>query len=116
MCRVLKVSRSDFHAFLVRPIARRRIDDLMLVQDIQTVFNASRRTYGSPRVLKQLHKNGKRVGKNRVARLMAKMGLKVCMKRKYHPITNSETPIPSLRILSIESSLERDQMSCGSPL
>lgn len=94
MCRVLSVSRSGFYASRGRPIPQRAVENVALVEEIRTVFKASRSTYGSPRIHEHFRKSGRRVGKNRVARLMAKMGLKVRMKRKYRPTTNSEHADP----------------------
>ena len=49
MCRVLRVSRSGFHAWLGRPESDRAREDRRLTALIQGAFDESRRTYGSPR-------------------------------------------------------------------
>ena len=47
-----------------------------MAAEIRTVHAESRGTYGSPRVHRALRKRGHRVGKNRVARLMRRHGIK----------------------------------------
>lgn len=44
---MLEVSRSGFHAWLIRPTSTREIRDAKLVTAIETSFKASDRTYGA---------------------------------------------------------------------
>ena len=70
MCKVLRVSRSGFYAWLKRPLPRRPERDEALVNRIRQVHARSHGTYGSPRVHRALKKQGVVCGQNRVARLM----------------------------------------------
>lgn len=70
LCFMLKVSRSGYYAWLVRPPSQHAIDDARLLTMIRQSYEASGRTYGSPRVLCDLREVGEGCGKNRVARLM----------------------------------------------
>ena len=75
-CRVLGVSRSGYHAALVRPESERARADRDLTMLVREAHRASRRTYGAPRVHAELQAQGVRVGRRRVARLMRQAGLR----------------------------------------
>jgi putative transposase len=70
MCRVLRVHRSGFYAWIKNPLSARSKEDLRLLQLIRTVYDESYGIYGSPRVLGELRESGERCGKKRVARIM----------------------------------------------
>jgi len=72
LCRLLKVSRSGFYAWLRRPLSARAIADQVLTEQIRDAFDDNRQVYGSPRIHAELADAGVRVGKKRVARLMRK--------------------------------------------
>jgi len=48
MCRVLKLNRSGFYAWLKKPLSDRAIEDARLLKRIKAFFIASGGTYGSP--------------------------------------------------------------------
>lgn len=66
-----KVSRSGYYAWASRPPSERCIDDAYLTEAIRDIYQRSRSTYGAPRIHGQLCRIGTRVGRKRVARLMA---------------------------------------------
>ena len=70
MCRVLGVSRSGYYAWRHRPQSRRSIENGLLLERIKMVHNRSRRTYGSPRVHRQLAAEGESCSRGRIERLM----------------------------------------------
>ena len=70
MCRLLGVSRSGYYAWVERPPSQRSQDDDRLLGLIRESYEASGRTYGSPRILCDLREVGERVGKNRIAKIM----------------------------------------------
>ena len=76
MCRLYGVTRAGYYAWRSRERSERERQDETLAAEIRTVHAESRGTYGSPRVHRALHKRGHRVGKNRVARLMRRHGIK----------------------------------------
>ena len=56
---------------------------------------ASRKTYGSPRIMHALRRSGWRCGKNRIARLMRSRGLRARQKRRFRPkTTQSDHKLP----------------------
>ena len=70
MRRVLRVSRSGYYAWRVRPLSHRGREDADLAGRIERIHRDSRGTYGAPRVHAQLRAEGVRAGNKRVARLM----------------------------------------------
>ena len=76
MSRLYGVTRAGYYAWRSRERSERERQDEALAAEIRTVHAESRGTYGSPRVHRALRKRGHRVGKNRVARLMRRHGIK----------------------------------------
>lgn len=96
MAGALGVSKSGFHAHQRKPERPRRQKDKELLAAIEPLFLASRKTYGSPRLLHALRKTGRRCGKNRIARLMRENALRPTQKRRFRPQTtqsNHKLPI-----------------------
>ena len=87
MCRVLGVSRSGFYAGGKRAVSARARRDEELRAQVRVIHQASRRTYGSPRVHAELREQGQRCGRKRVARLMRQEGLRVKGRRRFRPAT-----------------------------
>jgi len=94
MSRVLKVSRSGYYSWLKRSESRRAMENRGLDASIKEIYNSSKRRYGSPKITEELRERGWRVGKNRVARLMHKAGLRSVVRRKFRPTTNSRHKYP----------------------
>jgi len=70
MCRVLRVHRSGFYAWIKNPLSARSKEDLRLLPLIRTAYDESDGIYGSPRIYNDLRESGERCGKKRVARIM----------------------------------------------
>ena len=94
MCRVLSVSASGFYAWKKRGPSQRSKQDRSLLPEIEKSHKNSRKTYGSPRVLKDLKDLGLRVGEKRVARLMREAGLKAKTAKRFKVTTNSDHSHP----------------------
>jgi putative transposase len=94
MCRVLEVSASGFYAWLKRGPSERSKQDRVLLVEIERSHRASRRSYGSPRILKDLRDLGLRVGEKRVARLMRETGIRAKTYRRFRVTTNSKHAHP----------------------
>ncbi len=81
-CALLSVSRSAYYDWTKhRPSARARADET-LRQHIRRIHEASRGTYGAPRLHQQLRQEGVRTARKRVARVMASDGLRGRQKRR----------------------------------
>jgi putative transposase len=99
MCRLLGVSPSGFWAWRKRPPSTRTGSDTELLDRIRTIHRASRETYGVPRIHAALGAEGVRVGRKRVARLMAVAGLVGVHRRRFVTTTRRDrtaTPAPDL--------------------
>jgi transposase-like protein len=72
-----------------RPSAR-ALSDAALLERIEAIWEASRQTYGSPRVHAMLLRQGHAVGANRVAHLMAKAGIEGAHLRKHWKTTRQD--------------------------
>lgn len=82
LCRVLGLSTSGFYAWRGRaPSARGRSDEQLAVR-VAEIHEASRGTYGVPRVHAELRAEGIRVGRKRVARLMRQRSLHGVSRRR----------------------------------
>ena len=87
MCRVLGLARSGYYAWKRRAPSAHARRDRQLSDYIQTSFEASRRTYGSPRVHADLRAQDVRCGRKRVARLMRQANLVARTRRRRTPQT-----------------------------
>ena len=76
MCRVLKVHRSGFYAWLHEPQSARAKANEALTVKIREFYDQSMGIYGSPRIFCDLREAGIACGENRVARLMRAAGIK----------------------------------------
>ncbi len=94
LCRCLAVSRSGYYAWRKRPASTRAREDAQLGVEIAASHVGSRRTYGSPRVLRDLREQGHRVSRKRVARLMKALGLAGRPKRRFRATTDSRHAFP----------------------
>jgi len=74
MCTVLEVSRSGFYDWQNRPLSERALTDRQLAVEIELIWECSDRTYGSPRMHRWLRRQGFRVSRKRVARIMRTNG------------------------------------------
>ena len=87
MCRVLDVSRSGYYAWAKRDVGPREHANRELLEHIRLFHRQSRETYGSSRVVRDLHAMGIRCGKNRVARLMRRHGIVAKTRRRFKVTT-----------------------------
>ena len=87
MADALAVSKSGFFAHQRKGERPRAQQDNQLSQAIEPIFVASRKTYGSPRIMHALRRSGWRCGKNRIARLMRSRGLRARQKRRFRAQT-----------------------------
>jgi transposase InsO family protein len=92
MCRALGVSRSGYYVHLSKPAGSRRTRDEQLKPRIHSTFERSKGSYGSPRIMMELRREGERCGKNRIARLMREQGLRAKCKRRWRPRTTQSDP------------------------
>jgi len=87
MCAVLDVSPSGYYAWRGRPPSTREMANRELVKKIETVYNDSYGTYGSPRIYRELKDQGLACSENRVARLMRLYHIRAKQTRRYKVTT-----------------------------
>ena len=85
MCRVFKLHRSGFYAWLEKPLSDRSIEDQRLLKRIKKFYMASGGTYGSPWILRDLRDDGEVCSVHRVAKIMRENKIKaqIGYKRRY---------------------------------
>jgi transposase InsO family protein len=103
MCIVLKLSRSSYYDCLQRKPSKWDIENLTLADHIKEVYEASKKTYGSPRVTTALLEKGIHVSRPRVARLMKQQKLQSIIRKKWVVTTDSRHNYPV-----VENKLNRD--------
>lgn len=114
MAKTLQLSRSRYYARRTLGSSARAKRDAVLLPLIQSAFDASRRTYGSPRIYNQLRKDGVRCSENRVARVMRENGISARQKRKFVVTTDSKHTHPvSPNLLNRDFSADRPQHGVG---
>ena len=95
MCKVLEVSRSGFYAWQSRPESRRSRHHRQLVEEMRAMHaDRDMKSYGSPRVHRELVARGQLCCKNTVARLMREHGIVARTRRKYRVTTDSSHTLP----------------------
>jgi len=97
LCKALAVAPSGYYDWEHRQTcpSKRTTENLHLLVDIQRMFQASRNTYGSPRIQQDLAREGRRYGRNRIARLMRQKRLCGRAKRRFRiQTTDSDHDLP----------------------
>lgn len=96
LCAALGVTISGYHAWAGRLPGSRAQANATLLPLITQAHQESRQTYGSPRITRWLHERGHRCGRMRVARLMKANGLSHRQRRRFRPLslTDSEHDFP----------------------
>ena len=87
MCRLLRVSRSGYYAWLKRKSFKLKTETI--VSEVRNVFESSKKTYGSPRICEELVSQGIVVSKSTVARVMRAQGFVARPRRKFVHTTDS---------------------------
>lgn len=103
LCENLDVSVSGFYDWQKRQTqpGARALEDQRLSAEIAKIHVKFRKTYGSPRIVDQLRKQGSHHGRNRIGRLMREQGLVGQQRRRYRIQTtdsNHDQPIAPNRL------------------
>jgi putative transposase len=85
LCDALDVSRSGFHAWLIRSPSQRSLDDEVVGAKVYASFKASGRTYGARRVWRDVLTDGDSCGLHRIERLMRSQALRARPRRRRLP-------------------------------
>ena len=94
-CKVLEISRSGYYKWKTRPESERSKSTNELSKRILEIHSESRGTYGMPRILEALKKDGKSCGKERIEKIMKKLSISGVFKKKFKiKTTDSKHDLP----------------------
>jgi len=99
MCQALGVSASGFYEWLVRPESERALANRIALARIRESFEASDKTYGSPRVWRDLRRWDVSCSENRVARLMRAAGIVARRRRRRPPFDAGDRSVIAPNVL-----------------
>lgn len=92
LCRTLGVTRQGYYAYRSRPPSSRLARDAKLQEQVRETFLESGKRYGSPRVLRQLRREGCPTSKRRVERAMRALDLSARKPRRWRINTTQADP------------------------
>lgn len=92
---VFKVSRSGYYRFINAERSARAQENDRLLTKIKVIHDASRHTYGSPRIHAELGCQGETCSRPRVARLMKYAGIQAKMAARYKVTTRANPKAPA---------------------
>jgi putative transposase len=75
ICTLLQVAPSTYYAQRTRPLSARALHDAQLKVEIKRVWDANWKVYGARKIWRQLGREGIRVGRDHIARLMGELGI-----------------------------------------
>lgn len=90
MCRQLGVSRTGFCQWSTRAPSDRSMANATLDAQVAAIHAQSKCSYGRPRIVRGLRKEGLRVGHERVRKSLERQGLRPLYKRPYRVTTDSK--------------------------
>jgi transposase InsO family protein len=91
MCKVLQVSRAGYYHWTKRITSYRYLEDRKLLDIIRYHYNRSRGTYGLPRIYASIRKEGLKVNKKRVARIMRVNNIRAKTKKRFKVTTRQNS-------------------------
>ena len=103
MAWMLRVSRSGYYCYVKAKPSDRNVSNQKLVEVIKHIHEASRKTYGSPRIHAELKAQGFECSKKRVARLMKENQIYAKMSKRFKKTTKRNPAHPV-----VENLLEQD--------
>ena len=89
MCRQLGVSRTGYSQLRTRAPSKRALADAALDARVAAVHAQSRRSYGRPRIVRELNDQGIQVGHERIRSSLKRQGLRPVYRRPYRVTTDS---------------------------
>ncbi|MBM3191908.1 MAG: IS3 family transposase [Chlamydiae bacterium] len=91
MAKILGVSCSGYYKYLNRPSSIRQMENMRLLGEIQKAYKKGRRMYGSPRIHRELKKNGETCSRKRIAKIMRQEKIQA-KTRKHWKVTTKSNP------------------------
>ena len=90
MCQIFKISKSGYYKWKNKKPSSRDKENEMLLNRIKNIYDENKGRYGSPRIIKELIKEGKKCGKNRIVSLMQNNNIRAKTKKKFKVTTDSK--------------------------
>jgi putative transposase len=103
MCRVLKVSKSQYYYWRNYFLSKQDGENRALLYEIQKIHLQSKASYGSPRITDELKARGFKASRPRVARLMNQNKIRAVHAKKFVVTTDSKHKYPV-----VENKLDRN--------
>jgi putative transposase len=94
LCDVLSVSTSGYHEWKGRPACARQLANEKLVSEIRVLHAQSFGAYGSPRIYETFKQRGRRIGRERIRRLMQENRISGRHRKKRCRTTDSNHKLP----------------------
>jgi len=91
MCKILEVSRAGYYHWSKRKNSCRYLEDRRLLEIIKQHYSRSRGTYCFPRIYAAIRKEGLKINKKKIARLMRINKIRAKTKRKFKVTTVQNT-------------------------
>lgn len=91
LCQVLSVSSSGYRKWLRSKLSSRARENRQILARIVYHYRRSHCTYGMPRILAAIRKEGIKVNKKRITRLMKKNNIRAKMSRKFKVTTKQSS-------------------------
>lgn len=116
MCKVLRVSKSGYYAWIKAKKSATEEENQALEKDILFIYEKSRRVFGWKKIRKAILKmplkdrkfKGSTINHKRIQRLMKKLGIQSKVCKKYKATTNSNHSLPvAENLLNREFKTER---------
>lgn len=108
MSKVFNVSRSGYYGFMNAELSTRAQENERLHQAIKKIHEASRQTYGSPRIFAELREDGETCSRKRVSKIMKNFGMVAKMKKRFKVTTRANPKaIPAPNLLQQDFTAEK---------
>ena len=117
ICRTLGTSASAYYQRRTGERSARQIEDERRIAKIRTIFAENYESYGVRRMHAAMVRDGEQIGRDQVARLMRKAGLRGAKRRgKPWRTTIGDPRLRSVRISSTGTSPPPRRTCCGSAI
>jgi len=90
LCEFMKVSRSRYYHWLIRPKTKREEENEQLIEKLKIIFKKGRGSYGTRRLKNRFAEQDIIVSRRRIGRLMVQAGLSCKTKKKFKVTTDSK--------------------------
>lgn len=108
LCSVMQVAKSAYYKYLYNKDKAKKSSDIRLIIELKVLDKKSNSSYGSRRMMRSLIKDGYKIGRYKVRRLMKENNISCKQRRRYTITTKSDHALPlANNILDRKFSVER---------